>query len=101
LYAGDATSARLAANAIAKNIEVTDFSAKLITNPFINTINLNIASSKNEQLIITVNNAAGNKVLNKIIKVSAGNTALNFDAANLAHGIYFYKHYIAISICKP
>jgi ELWxxDGT repeat protein len=89
LYEGDASASNFAANAVAKTLNTTGLTAKLINNPFVNDLNIEVNSPVKQQLTISVSNAAGLPVASKVMDVSQGTNLITLPAASWSHGIYF------------
>jgi ELWxxDGT repeat protein len=89
LFEGDASASNFAANAVAKTLNTTGLTAKLINNPFVNDLNIEVNSPVKQQLTISVSNAAGLPVASKVMDVSQGTNLITLPAASWSHGIYF------------
>jgi hypothetical protein len=89
LYVNDGTNNFFQQNnSIAKKLNRPAFNAKLLANPFINNIGLNINSPQKQELQITVSTITGQTLISKTINVNTGNNLITLDAAKYAHGIY-------------
>ncbi len=83
------------ANSISEHGSGTPLTMKLFNNypnPFNPRTVINYQLSMNSEVIITVYNILGEKILTLVSgKKPAGNHSVTFDASNLTSGIYFYR----------